>query len=150
MRMIACAAVLAVLSGCEAMETGPDAAAGIATSLEQFQAAYSSGDAAALASLYTEDAAVLPPDAERIDGREDIQAMWQSFMDAGVADLELETVELRPHGDSASEVGTFTITAPDGQGGRVTVGGKYIVLWREGEDGVWRLHRDIWNDNPAG
>ncbi len=132
------------------MESGEDAAAGIAASAERFEAAYNSGDAAAMAALYTPDGAVLPPDAPRIDGRDGIQAMWQSFMDAGVEDLELETVELESHGASASEVGTFTLTAPDGAGGRVAAAGKYIVLWQRGEDGVWRLHWDIWNSSPAG
>ena len=150
MRMFLLAAAVAALSACETMDGGQDAAAGIAASADRFETAYNSGDAAAMAELYTVNGAVLPPDAARIDGREGIQAMWQSFMDAGVEDLDLETVELTTHGDAASEVGTFTITVPDGEGGRATASGKYIVLWREGEDGVWRLHRDIWNDNPAG
>ncbi len=150
MRMFLLATAVATLSACETMEGGEDAAAGIAASLERFESAYNGGDAAAMAELYTVNGAVLPPDAARIDGREGIQAMWQSFMDAGVEDLDLETVELTSHGDAASEVGTFTLTAPDGQGGRVSLDGKYIVLWRQGEDGVWRLHRDIWNQNPAG
>lgn len=150
MRTFLLAAAVAALSGCETMDTGQDAAAGIAATTGQFETAFNGGDAAAMAMLYTPDAALLPPGAARIDGREGVQAMWQGFMDAGVRDLDLETVELEVHGDSASEVGTFTLTAPDGEGGRVTAGGKYIVLWREGEDGVWRLHRDIWNENPAG
>ena len=150
MRMILLAAAVAALSACESMDRGPDAAAGIAASAERFEAAYNSGDAAAMAALYTPDGAVLPPDTARIDGREGIQALWQGYMDAGVEDLALETVELEAHGASASEVGTFTLTAPDGAGGRVTAGGKYIVLWQRGEDGIWRLHRDIWNGSPAG
>lgn len=150
MRTLLLAAAVTALSACETMDNGQDAAAGIAASLERFETAYNSGDAAAMAALYTPDGAVLPPDTARIDGREGIQAMWQSFMDAEVRDLVLETVELETHDDSASEVGTFTISVPDGAGGRVTASGKYIVLWHEGDDGVWRLHRDIWNDNPSG
>jgi ketosteroid isomerase-like protein len=30
-----------------------------------------------------------------------------------------------------------------------TVAGKYIVVWKKGEDGTWRLHRDIWNAGAA-
>jgi ketosteroid isomerase-like protein len=29
------------------------------------------------------------------------------------------------------------------------VSGKYIVVWQLGDDGAWRLHRDIWNMNAA-
>jgi uncharacterized protein (TIGR02246 family) len=144
------AAALTALSACAAIEEEPDPAAGIAASSTVFEAAFNSGDAAGLAAIYTEDAALLPPDMAQIDGREGIQALWQGFMDAGVSDIDLNTVELEVHGTSASEVGTYTLTAPDGEGGRVTAGGKYIVLWQLGDDGVWRLHRDIWNSNSAG
>lgn len=150
MRTLLLAAAVAALSACEATDTGPDAAAGIAATSARFEAAYNGGDAQAVAALYTEDGAVLPPGSARIDGREGIAGLWQSFIDAGVRDLDLETVELEASGDSASEVGQFTLTAPDGQGGRITAGGKYIVLWQRGADGVWRLYRDIWNNNPAG
>jgi hypothetical protein len=30
----------------------------------------------------------------------------------------------------------------------VTAVGKFIVVWPRGDDGVWRLHRDIWNMDP--
>ncbi len=149
MKTFVFAVALTALSACAAMEEGPDPAAGIATSSTAFEATFNSGDAAGLAALYTADAALLPPDMAQIDGREGIQALWQSFMDAGISDIDVTTVELEVHGTSASEVGTYTLTAPDGKGGRVTVGGKYIILGQLGDDGVWRLHRDIWNDNPA-
>lgn len=150
MRSLLLTAAVAALSACEATDAGRDAAAGISQTSAQFEAAYNSGDAQAVAALYTEDGAVLPPGAPRIDGREGIAGLWQNFIDADVRDLDLETVELEASGDSATEVGRFTLTAPDGQGGRITAGGKYIVLWRRDADGVWRLHRDIWNNNPAG
>ena len=52
-------------------------------------------------------------------------------------------------GPRASEVGTFSMSTRDGRGGTLTAHGKYIVLWRLGADGVWRLHRDLWNNGPA-
>ena len=149
MRSLIFAAALAAFSAFPAIAAGQDAAAGIAETAERFEAAFNGGDAAAMAELYTPGGAVLPPDAARIDGREGIKALWQSFMDAGVKDLAIETVELEVHSDAASEVGSYTLTAPDGEGGRVKGQGKYIVLWRKGDDGVWRIHRDIWNETPA-
>lgn len=151
-RNAAIAIVLLALAGCETTNgTGAgDPAGGIAASTAQFEAAYNAGDAAGVAALYTEDGAVLPPDAPRIDGREGIQAMWQGFIDAGVTALDLATVELSAAGDAASEVGTYALQVPDGKGGKTTLTGKYIVLWQRGADGVWRLRRDIWNGDPAG
>ena len=149
MKRLVLAATLTAFSAFPAIAAAQDAAAGIAETSKRFESAYNSGNAAAMAELYTEDGALLPPGAARVDGREGIAALWQGYMDAGVQDLDLETVEVEDHGDSASEVGTYTLTVPDGEGGRASGQGKYIVLWQRGEDGVWRLHRDIWNDTPA-
>ena len=85
MKTFVFAAALTALSACAAMEEGPDPAAGIAASSTAFEATFNSGDAAGLAALYTADAALLPPDMAQIDGREGIQALWQSFMDAASA-----------------------------------------------------------------
>ncbi len=105
----------------------------------------SGGDAAGVAAHYTEDAVLLPPQAARIDGREGIQGFWQALMDAGVRDVALTTQEVDDFGDVANEVGAISATAPSEDGGRVQLAGKYVVVWKRGGDGTWRLHRDIWN-----
>ncbi len=105
----------------------------------------SGGDAAGVAAHYTDDAALLPPEAARIDGREGIQGFWQALIDAGVRDVALTTQEVDDFGDVANEVGTISATAPSEDGGRVQLAGKYVVVWKRGGDGTWRLHRDIWN-----
>jgi len=150
LKTIAIATTALALAGCATMDEGGDAASAIAAASVQFEAAFNAGDAPGLATLYTMDAAVMPPDAARVDGRAGIQALWQSFFDAGLTGLDLVTLEVFETGDSASEVGTLTLKAPDGQGGMVTVAAKYIVVWQKGEDGAWRLHRDTWNLDPAG
>ena len=103
------------------------------------------GDAAGVAAHYTDDAAVLPPDAARIDGREGIQGVWQGLIDADVRDVALTTQEVDVFGDVANEVGTISATAPSEDGGRVQLAGKYVAVWKRGVDGNWRLRRDIWN-----
>ncbi|MBS9718889.1 YybH family protein [Pseudohalocynthiibacter aestuariivivens] len=120
----------------------------IAARVETFEAAFKSGDAAAVALHYTTDAALLAPDTARIDGRDAIQGLWQAYVDAGVVDLQLTTVDLEDLGNTANEIGTYTLTAPDGNGGMVQAGGKYIVVWKADDNGVWHLHWDIWNSTP--
>ena len=67
-------------------------------------------------------------------------------MDMGVKEVELETVEAEGHGNTAIEVGKFTLYGADGQ---VIDKGKYIVIWKK-EAGQWKLHRDIFNSStPA-
>jgi uncharacterized protein (TIGR02246 family) len=115
----------------------------------RFEEAFNAADAEGIAALYTADAVLMAPNYERIRGRRAIQGLWQRFFDAGVSDFDINTVELDVGERRASEYGTFSLTAPDGKGGRLTSTGKYIVLWRRDRDGVWRLHRDIWNNDPA-
>ena len=139
-------ALMLSLTACASPTT--NATDGIARSTTAFEAAFNSGDAAALAALYTPDAAVMAPNLARIDGRAQIQGLWQNFFDAGITDIDLITDELVTQEANASEVGHFTLKAPDGKGGTATLTGKYIVIWQLGGDGTWRLHRDIWNNNP--
>ena len=120
----------------------------IAERIDSFEAAFNRGDAAAVASHYSANAVVLAPGAARIVGREGIQVLWQDYVDAGVKDLRLTTVELDGQGETANEIGTYSLSAPDANGGMVQSSGKYVIIWKTGDDGVWRLHWDIWNDMP--
>lgn len=115
----------------------------------RFVEAFKAGDAATIASLYTDTAKMLPPDATEIAGREAIQAEWQSWIDAGLKDLTLEAQEVEASGDLAYEIGLFSLQAPTETNDMVTADGNYVVVWKRGADGSWRLHVDTWNDAPA-
>ena len=111
-----------------------------------FVRTFNQGDAAGVASLYTKDARFMPPNADFISGREAIQAVFQAFMDSGVKAVELECLEVEGYGDTASEVGRYTLQSQDGQ---VLDKGKFLVIWKN-VDGQWKLHRDMINTSvPA-
>ena len=149
MRVISAIAAAALLAACATTDSMDNAATGIAKSSALFEEAFNAGSAAGVAALYTADAVVLPDGMARVDGREAVQGMWQGFVDAGIGDIDLMTVAIEDHGATATELGRYSLTAPDGKGGRVTAMGNYIVYWSRGEDGVWRLHWDIWNNDPG-
>lgn len=109
----------------------------------EFSAAFAAADAQALASLYTEDAMLLPPGGDFVSGREAIQGFWQAVMDAGVAEARLTVEEAEGLGDTAWEVGRYALH--DAAGALIDEG-KYIVIWKSTDAG-WRLHRDIWNSS---
>jgi ketosteroid isomerase-like protein len=110
--------------------------------------AFRHGDAAGLAALYTEHGQLLPTQSEVIEGKLGIQSFWQGVMDMGITAAHLETLEAEDHGDTAHEVGQYTL---EGAGGHVRDRGKYVVIWKHA-GGQWKLHRDIWNSSmpPAG
>jgi uncharacterized protein (TIGR02246 family) len=135
-----------VLGSAEAQ--GETAREAVTAAGAKFQEAFNRGDAAAVAQLYTPDGAVLPPDAPRADGREAIQRFWQSAIDAGLRELTLQSTEIEEAGNIAYEVGTGALKATAG-GTAQAISVKYVVVWRRGDDGAWRMHRDIWNVNPS-
>jgi uncharacterized protein (TIGR02246 family) len=133
--------------------TVPAAANDVRQAIEQvnsqFVEAFKAGDAATIASLYTDTAKLLPPDATEIAGHDAIQNLWQSWIDDGLKDLTLEAMEVESSGDLAYEVGVFSLQVPAENNAMVTATGNYVVVWKRGEDDNWRLHVDTWNDAPT-
>ena len=118
----------------------------IAAANENVMAVVKRGDAAGIAVLYTGNGQVLPPNSDFVTGKQAIQAIFQGWMDRGVKAIKLETVEAEGYGDTASEVGRYTL---ESEGGQVLGQGKYIVIWKQ-KEGQWKLHRDIFNSSmPA-
>ena len=117
--------------------------AAIAAPIEQFMAAFSRGDAAGAAAVYTDDAQVLPPNSDIVSGKQAIQRLWQGAMDMGIKAVKLETVEVEGHGHTAHEVGKYSLQGTESQ---ILDAGKYVVIWKQ-EGGQWKLHRDIWNSS---
>ena len=119
---------------------------GIVTVNEIFMAAFSRGDAAALAAIYTEDGKLLPPHSDIITGKQAIEAFWQGAMDMGIKQIRLESLDVEGEGHMAYDVGKVTLLGADGQ---MIDTGKYVVVWKQ-EHGQWKVHFDIWNSNlPA-
>lgn len=141
------AAILLLQSGGASADT---IRAAIDAANAKFVAAFNAGDAAGVAALYTMDAALLPPEESRVDGRTAIGTYWQGAIDAGITDLDLKAVEVLEAGDTAAEIGHWAMSIPAEDEGeeQVSVSGKYIVLWHHDQDGAWRVYRDIWNDDP--
>ena len=121
----------------------PATAENVKSSIDQanqvFSAAFAKGDAAGLASLYTEQATILPPGAPMMKGRKNIEAFWRQAM-SSLKNLQLKAVDVESFGTAhAREIGTFTADA-----GKQPVTGKYVVIWKKSGKS-WRLDTDIWN-----
>lgn len=114
---------------------------------KRFMRAFAVGSSEGVAKLYTEDAEIMPPGAETLTGRDAIAGFWEQVMtSSGVARADLETRELEGHGDTAVEIGQYTLVNAEDQ---VMDQGSYLVVWRRDGD-HWRLHRDIWNSDKSG
>ena len=112
-----------------------------------FGEAVRAGDATALASLYTEDATILPPNSEMIQGREGVEAYWAGGFQMGLKEAVLTTLEVMEMGDMVCEIGKADVKIqPEGMD-VIEDRGKYLVIWKKAADGTWKLHVDIWQSS---
>ena len=141
-KLVALLSLLLTLTACGQISPSTDTAALEARS-DAWESALNAKDVDALVDLYTDDARLLPPDGAMTSGREGVRAVFGGMIDAGISG-ETTRVETTVSGDVAYIVGTFSLTAGD-----VAVGtGKYIETWRRGNDGLWLIANDIFNNDP--
>lgn len=114
-----------------------------------FAAALNAKDAKMAASLYTEDAVLIPPGEDMVRGRENIEAYWKIAIDSGgVRDVSVETIDARSSGVLGYEIGTFELTANGPNGEAMKDTGRYIELLKREPDGKWYSTAGIWNASP--
>jgi ketosteroid isomerase-like protein len=101
----------------------------------------------ALDQIYAADARILPPGAPLVSGRPAIKQFWSNLIQAANAkSVALTSVDVMPSGDGVVEIGRAKLTMePAGQGPSESEV-KYVVYWRQ-EDGRWKWHVDIWNQD---
>lgn len=59
-------------------------------------------------------------------------------------------VDVSETADLGYTIGSYEMTVSDAQGNPITDYGKYVTVWKKGEDGKWKVVSDIFNSNlPA-
>jgi ketosteroid isomerase-like protein len=114
-----------------------------------FAAALNAKDAARAASLYAQDAVLLPPNEVIVRGRANIQAYWQGGLDAGVTDVSVKTLDAGSDGSLGYEVGEYGLSLKGPDGKLVREHGKYIEILRRTPEGRWESTHGTWNANPS-
>jgi len=140
-KWVSSALAVAVLAACGGRAAPPDPGArkAIEAAVQQYVAASNKGDADALAALYADDAMLLPPDHEPIQGRKAIGAFWRQGTDEG---LQVTTLSVEVEGSIGYLVGRYNLPATDEE---PADSGKYVMCLRRQRDGSWKLTADIWN-----
>jgi uncharacterized protein (TIGR02246 family) len=141
--VVSLTAFLLVLAGC-AGRPGPSDPAGrqaVESAIRRYVEASNRGDVTTLASLYADDAMLLPPDHEPIQGRDAIRAFWRQGIDEG---LEVTNLAVEVNGNLGYLVGQYHLPATDEE---PADSGKYVMCLKRQRDGSWKVTADIWNQS---
>jgi len=116
---------------------------------QRWQKAFNGGDAAAVAQLYTQNARLMPPNSDILDGRDAIEGFSKEFVATG-AQLSFSLLTVHESSDLCAAVGTYDMTIPVPGGEPQQDRGKYIEVWTRQSDGSWLIADDIFNSSlPA-
>ncbi|HEX5130917.1 MAG TPA: DUF4440 domain-containing protein [Candidatus Krumholzibacteria bacterium] len=147
--MLAIAVMSVVAGGC-ARKADIEAARGEVREADQHWAAtVASGDMQAFTGFIAPDGALLPPHEEMIQGA-DAVALWASdFLASPGVSLtwQPDVVEVSTSADMAYTCGTYDLRMPGPDGSMMNDHGKYVTIWRQGGDGVWRVVIDTFNSD---
>jgi uncharacterized protein (TIGR02246 family) len=107
--------------------------------------AISARDAKQAASLYTDDARLIPQGAPACTDRGAIAGFFSGAFENGIAAARFTTDEVEGDEAQAVETGRYELyAAPPGSERILAASGRYLVVWRK-DGGTWRIHRDMFN-----
>ena len=109
-------------------------------------------DVERIVSYHSDDASLFYANRPIMTGKEAIRAYWTKSLAAPGLSLSIQTVkvEVARSGDLAYTHGTYTGSSEGPKGQPVAHQGKYLVVYRKGSDGIWKVVADSANtDLPA-
>lgn len=134
------AALLVASAGCTRPPVARSGAEGaLRAVLADYTDAANARDAEALGALYADDAVLLPPDAEIIEGKAAIAAYWAEGIEPG---LSMEPVQVKRTGKAAFIAGRWMLESTTQL---PADSGKFVLTLEQGRDGAWRVTSDIWS-----
>lgn len=121
----------------------------LAAVADAFSQAYMAGDVDAIAALYTEDAVLIPHGAREIRGMEAVRDFWAPREGVTIAHHKITSTRVEVFGDIATDFGTYVARGTEGDEAWGPSYGNYLIVWKRGADGRWRMQLDMWNGRPA-
>ncbi len=113
----------------------------------QWLAAYNGGDASVLGALYTQDAEVVTTGSGPVRGRDAILSLWKADIADGPVDTEMKEEDRYVRGPVAFLSGLYTVK--NRKNGKTAAEGHYSQLWVRNGNEDWKVHREIWVQQPA-
>ena len=113
----------------------------------QYDEAYNSKSASAMASLYTENGTLVPPGRPPVEGRQALTVYYQGRFDSGATGHVTRVNEVHALGDGGFGIGQFSVTAPGPDGAPHEAHGNTVYIYEHAPDG-WKLRLVIGSVTP--
>jgi len=106
-------------------------------------------DIATAASIYADDAIIMPPNKPMVKGTEEIKAYYGMMPSSGTrfSKAAFTTLEVEGTDSAVFEIGQYTADYLWADGSTHADTGKYNTMWKLQPDGSWKIYADCWNSN---
>ncbi|HEY8354734.1 MAG TPA: SgcJ/EcaC family oxidoreductase [Methylophilaceae bacterium] len=139
------AMTLGVVASGDACAGGADIEATVETLNKNWNQAFNSADAKALANLYAENAVLSPGNGQVLNGRAEIENLFKSFFEAGLHNHTLEIVTVGGDEKTLYQVARWGALAPEKDGVKPAYGGITTSVFEKDANGKWVARSHVWN-----
>lgn len=146
----ALAASMLLLAGCQAA-TAPDSRSAqlaqqdISDLHSALLKAYNTKDAIAVASVYADDAILMPPNLAPVKSKVAVGDFTRQMLAPPFGSILLNYAETVVSGDYAFSTGYYTVLRADGT---TLDTGKFVEVLKN-ESNAWHIYRDVYNSDMA-
>lgn len=113
----------------------------VSAAYEAWNAAFNSGDSGEVGATYADDAVVLPPTHNVVEGPEEIKEFFAGLFEAGVTDHNLEVIRVMDSGDQIIAAARWSAKGGDG----ADIGGIATHVFQKQDDGSLKLMLHTFN-----
>ena len=134
-----------ILSGTVLAENSQDI---VENANQKWNHALNQGQLDKLVSLYDETATVSPGDGTLLEGHDAIRTLFSSFIQNGVHDHKIETIDIIASEGLITQVGNWQAEGVDAELQPIKFGGVLVTVLEENDAGEWQLKSHVWNSAP--
>jgi ketosteroid isomerase-like protein len=117
----------------------------IESAYDAWNDAFNRADAKAVAAFYSENAKLLPPTHEVIEGRAAIERFWDGLLRAGMTGHTLELIAVEEDQRGAVAAGRWSAKGKGRDGGERTFSGSVVHVFAKRQADGLRIWLHTWN-----
>jgi len=102
-----------------------------------------------LLELYASDATLIRSNVPPVRSLPSVREFLHSLLEAGLGELEMESLRIEVMGDIAMDMGRCKMLVPVAMGKRREERGKYLLVLVRQPAGTWKILADCWSSDQT-